>query len=74
MYGTFVPMSTSTIEFAKSYRAEQIRAAEQSRVAAMFKPERHGISARIHAAWTAATSHVRHTQGSAVPEYPRPAH
>lgn len=34
MHGEFAPMSTDIVRFAKDYRAEQIRAAEKSRLAA----------------------------------------
>jgi hypothetical protein len=35
-----IPTSTITIQFAKQYRAEQIRTAERSRIAAEFRKTR----------------------------------
>jgi hypothetical protein len=43
----FTQMSYQTVQFAKQYRAEQIRAAEQYRMAAQFRsqPVRRGMAA-----------------------------
>jgi hypothetical protein len=42
MDSQFAPMGTYTVQFAKDYRAEQIRHAEQSRLAAQFRTPRKG--------------------------------
>ena len=37
MYVPLAPMNRNTVKFAKDYRADQIRAAERSRIEAAFK-------------------------------------
>ena len=41
MYAPFAPMTSGTVQFAKDYRAEQIRDAEQSRRAAQCRTRWH---------------------------------
>jgi hypothetical protein len=56
MYTQFAPMSSSAVQFAKDYRAEQIRAAEQSRRAASFRTPRRSPRDVLHSlVATAAT-------------------
>ena len=71
MHGPFAPMSSRTVQFAKTYHAEQVRSAGQASVAATFGSGRHGLVSQICAMWTAAISHVRRSQQSMVPEHPR---
>ena len=58
MYSQFAPMSSQTVRFAKDYRAEQIRTAEQSRQAAQFRTERHGHR-RFHELHRTVIAHLR---------------
>ena len=51
----FSPVSTSTVQFAKDYRADQIRTADQARIAASFRRPR---SRRVRSAITAAALRV----------------
>jgi hypothetical protein len=37
MYVAFAPLSSHTVRFAKTYREEQIRAADESRTASEFR-------------------------------------
>jgi len=58
MYSQFAPMSSQTVRFAKDYRAEQIRTAEQSRQAAQLRTARHGHH-RFHDLHRAVVAHLR---------------
>ena len=73
MYTQFAPMSSSTVQFAKDYRAEQISAADQSRVAAMFTQPRRSVRSRFHDLYTTATGHLHH-RTSKTGHAARPAH
>ena len=49
MYDAFAPMSSNTIRLAKSYRDDQIRAADQSLIASEFRNPRGGTIRRVRA-------------------------
>jgi hypothetical protein len=72
MYAPFAPMSSQTVTFAKDYRAEQIRAAEQSRIAAQFMKPRRPVSTRVSSLWTAVSSW--HTPPTPAAGYSQRAH
>jgi hypothetical protein len=67
MHNAFAPMSSRTLQFAKAYRAEQIRAAEQSRMAADFKKSRRGTLSGILAAITDMGGRTRRPQSMIAP-------
>ena len=77
MYAPFAPMSSSTVQFAKDYRTEQIHDAEQSRRAAQCRTPRHS-SVRLRRLYDAVMTRARQPQPSAPPEqspgFTAPAH
>ena len=66
MDSQFAPMGTYTVQFAKDYRAEQIRHAEQSRLAAQFRTPRKGVRRR-RAAWVSTVAALRFRQTTSDP-------
>ena len=73
MSGKFAPFSYHTLQFAKHYRTEQVRAAEQARLVAALKTSRRGFGSLVHRTWTALVSRGRHKSPGTVPEHPRTA-
>ena len=59
MYSQFAPMSSSTVQFAKDFRAEQIRIAEQSRRADQFRTADHPRR-RFHDHFRTVIARMRH--------------
>jgi len=58
MYIPSAPMDAHTVQFAKDHRAEQIRYADQSRVAAQFRTRRNLAGGRRRP-WTSTMAHLR---------------
>jgi hypothetical protein len=56
MYSQFALMGSCAVEFAKDYRAEQIRTMEASRLATQCMPPRRGLGERLRA--THIASHL----------------
>ena len=67
MYGQFAPMSSSTVQFAKAYRAGQIREAQQFRLAAPRGTARHR-GRRVRLAYDTVMILVRRTEPLVAPK------
>ena len=64
MHAPFAPMSISTVQFAKAYRAET-RAAEQPGVARGFKTDRTRGMGRGRTVWASRAVRLRHPRVAA---------
>ena len=67
MHGQFTPMSSSTVQFAKNHRSEQIRETRRSRPATNYRTAWFS-GRRVRSAYDAVMALLRRTELPVAPE------